>query len=109
MNKTLTCFSIIILQLCSSLVFAGGPLIIEGTDGNTPVTYVNPDITLHVESGKLGTRDNTEADILVRDAIALWNDINTSSIYLTFSDNAIPDVDIDHFHLSGVPHTAGFP
>ena len=74
MNKTLTFFSIIILQLGSSLVFAGGPLVLEGPTGNTPVTYQNPNITLHVESGDLGTSlTNEAADEILREAFNLWN------------------------------------
>ncbi len=35
----------------ASFSFAGGPLILQGVDGNTPVSYEIPDITMHVETG----------------------------------------------------------
>ena len=102
MNKIFTFFSIIILQLGSSLVFAGGPLVLEGPTGNTPVTYQNPNITLHVESGDLGTLlTNDEADILLQQAFDLWNTVNlntvnTSTVKLTFDDtNTRIAVEID--------------
>ena len=100
MNKILTCFSIIILQLCSNLVFAGGPLILEGPNGNTPVTYQIPNITLHVESGELGTLPNLAADIILKDAFNLWNGVNTSTINLIFNDTdtrIAVDINIDNF------------
>ncbi len=98
MNKTLFFFGIIILQLCSSLVFAGGPLVIEGPDGNTAVTYQNPNITLHVESGDLGALSNLEADTLLKEAFALWNTVNTSTVNLIFDDSQITDdINIDNF------------
>jgi hypothetical protein len=100
MNKTLTFFSIIILQLGSSLVFAGGPLIIEGPDGNTPVTYEYHDITLHVESGVLGNLSNDDADNLLKDALHLWNNVNTSTVNLIFNDTdtrIAVDINIENF------------
>ncbi len=89
MNKTLFFFGIMFLQLCSSLVFAGGPLVIEGPNDNTPVTYQNPNITLHVESGALGALSNLEADAILKDAFNLWNAVNTSTVNLIFDDTLI--------------------
>ena len=100
MNKILTCFSIIILQLCSNLVFAGGPLVIEGPTGNTPVTYKNPNITLHVENGELGLISNNDADNILKEAFKLWNAVNTSTINLIFDDTdtrIAVDINIDNF------------
>ena len=98
MNKTLTFFSIITLQFYSSLVFAGGPLVLEGPNGNTPVTYENPNITLHVESGDLGALPNATADIILKEAFALWNTVNTSTVNLIFDDTRINvDIDISNF------------
>lgn len=100
MKKILTCFSIIILPLCSSLGFAGGPLIIEGPDGNTAVTYEHPDITLHVESGALGELSNDDADTLLKEAFSLWNTVNTSTVNLIFDDTdtrIAVDINIDNF------------
>ena len=95
MNKSFFFVGIIILQLCSSLVFAGGPLVIEGPDGNTAVTYQNPNITLHVESGDLGTLSNLDADAILKEAFDLWNTVNTSTVNLIFDEDALINVDID--------------
>ncbi|NOQ70238.1 MAG: hypothetical protein GQ573_09035 [Gammaproteobacteria bacterium] len=66
----------------SNLTLAGGPLILEGPYGHTAVTYQNPNITLHIESGDLGTRTNEATNIIVEDALNLWNNVNTSTINL---------------------------
>jgi hypothetical protein len=101
MNKSFFFFSIIILQLCSSLVFAGGPLVIEGSDGNTAVTYENPNITLHVESGDLNaTVDNAAAYDILLEAFNLWNGVTTSTIDLDINLTALenePDIDSSNF------------
>ncbi len=107
MNKTLSFFSIIILQLGSSMVFAGGPLVLEGPTGNTPVTYQNPNITLHVESGDLGALSNTEADEILKEAFNLWNAVNTSMIKLNFDETLITlDININNF-LKYLPNAEG--
>ena len=82
------------LARCST-VFAGGPLILEGPSGTTPVTYQNPSITLHVENGNLGDLSNLEADNLVREAFALWNDVDTSTINLIIDQVQLADIDIN--------------
>ena len=82
------------LAYCTSAI-AGGPLILEGPTGTTPVTYQNPNITLHVESGTLGTLSNIEADALVLEAFTLWNDVDTSSINLTIDQVQLASIDID--------------
>ena len=101
MNKTLNFFGIIILQLCSSLAFAGGPLVIEGPNGNTPVTYENPNITLHVESGDLNTTvDNAAAYVILQEAFNLWNGVTTSTLNLAINLTALenePDIDSSNF------------
>jgi len=109
MNKTLTYFSIVILPLCCSLVFAGGPLVIEGPTDNTPVTYQNPNITLHVESGALGTLSNLDADAILKEAFALWNTVNTSTVKLIFNDTdtrIAVDINVDNF-TDFIPNVAG--
>ena len=101
MNKTLFSFGIIILPLCNSPVFAGGPLVIEGPDGNTPVTYPVPNITLHVESGNLNaTVDNVAANTILQEAFNLWNSVNTSTINLGINLTALasdPDINLSNF------------
>ncbi len=90
--------------LFSALVYsttsiAGGPLILEGQDGNTPVTYQNPNITLNIEAGDLGLLSNTEADVLVIEAFNLWNNINTSTINL-ITDQTQINVDINKLNFT---------
>ncbi|MCK4704463.1 MAG: hypothetical protein KAT90_03190, partial [Gammaproteobacteria bacterium] len=80
--KNIILFSVFIY---SSPSIAGGPLVIEGPNGNTPVTYQNPNITINIESGDLGLLSNIEADALTTEAFALWNNVSTSSL------NLIPD------------------
>ena len=100
------------LLLCSALVYcssaiAGGPLILAGPTGTTPVTYQNPGITLHVETGTLGSLTNLEADTLVTEAFALWNDVDTSTINLSIDQAKITvDIDISNFE-SYLPSTDG--
>ena len=83
--------------LYSSLSLAGGPLIIEGADGHTAVTYQIPNITLHIESGDLDTkRNNAAAGIIVQQAFDLWNKVNTSSIFLNIEPLGV-DINFDNF------------
>ena len=82
------------LSFTSLTLHAGGPLIISGADGHTPVRYQDPTITLHVEGGDLGTRTNAQADELVNDAISLWNAVTSSALRLQI-DQASLDFDIN--------------
>ncbi len=79
----------------SSLSFAGGPLVLGGSTGTTPVTYQNPSITLNVENGDLGALSNAAADTLVLQALALWNNVSTSDINLVIDQTQLSDVDIN--------------
>jgi hypothetical protein len=93
---------------CSSLAFASGPLVLGGSAGHTPATYQNPNITLNVESGNLGTLSNAAANTLVSDALALWNNVSTSNINLVIDQTQIPlDIDINNFetYLPNVSNT----
>ena len=86
------------LLLSSNPAFAGGPLVIEGPNDNTPVTYQNPSITLHVESGDLGALSNLDADGILKDAFNLWNTVNTSTVNLIFDDTKIKvDINLSNF------------
>ena len=91
------------IALCSLLTYsaaasAGGPLILEGNDGSTPVTYQNPAITINVENGDLGPLSNAEADALVIEAFGLWNNVNTSTISLTVDQAQInTDINLGNF------------
>lgn len=83
----------------SSLSFAGGPLVLGGAAGTTPVTYQNPNITLNIESGDLNeTTSNAEATALVLQALALWNNVDTSNIKLLIDQTQIlEDIDINNY------------
>jgi len=85
----------------SSLSFAGGPLVLGGPTGTTPVTYQNPNITLNAESGDLGTLlNNADANTLVSQALALWNNVSTSDLNLIFDDTDTRtnvDINFDNF------------
>lgn len=82
----------------SSLSFAGGPLVLGGAAGITPVTYQNPNIILNVESGSLGALSNAAANTLLSEALALWNKVSTSDIDLVIDKTQIPlDINIDNY------------
>ncbi len=76
---------------------AGGPLVIEGADGHTPVNYATPTVTLNIETGPLGSRSNDQADNLIRDAMNLWNQVDSSSIQLVQGADIPVDIDINNF------------
>jgi len=86
-----------LLCLHSLQLFAGGPLVIEGPAGHTPVTYANPNIVLNLDLGPLGSRPKADADVLILDAFALWNNVSTSTITLTKGANLNFDVDSSNF------------
>ncbi len=91
-HKIIVLISVLFYSMFS---FAGGPLILEGPNGNTPVTYQNPDITVHIENGDLGTRSNDIADILVQEAFSLWNNVNTSTVNLVIDEIQLEFIDIN--------------
>ena len=80
----------------ASFSFAGGPLILQGVDGHTPVSYEIPDITMHVEAGILGTRTNEQTQILMTDGFNLWSNVDTATVNLTVNQTLVSsNVDID--------------
>jgi hypothetical protein len=83
MNRLLKTAALLAMLVYSELLPAGGPLVLEGPDGHTPVIYKNPAITLHLESGDLGRRNNADANEIVQQAFKLWNDVRTSTIMLS--------------------------
>jgi len=92
----------------SSLSIAGGPLVLGGAAGSTPVTYQNPTITLNIESGDLGLlTTNSDADALVSGALALWNNVSTSNINLIIDQTQINlDINLGNFE-SYLPNAGG--
>jgi len=86
------------LMLCfSTSVMAAGPLVLEGPNGHVPARYENSNIAFNIEGGPLGTRDNNTADQLVRDALAVWNNISTSTISLIQGADVTVDIDETNF------------
>lgn len=107
MKNFLTLFSIALLCGYCNFAIAGGPLILEGPDGNTPVIYQNPDITVNVEEGDLGLTSNAGAKLLLQNAFALWNNVSTSAINLIIDESQINvDIDINNFD-NYLPNVAG--
>lgn len=89
--------ALIFLLASSHASLAGGPGEIEGPNGNTPVTYENPNITLHVENGDIGTLSNADAIPLMEEALDLWNTISSSTINLSLNTTLIGlDIDQDN-------------
>jgi len=87
------------LAYCTS-AFAGGPFIIEGPTGVTPVTYQNPNITVHTDNDTLNSLDDLllDTNTVVEEAFALWNNINTSTINLVINPTQInEDININNF------------
>lgn len=98
------------LQLClitflyvlshSNLALSGGPLVLAGPSGNTPVAYGNPTVTLHTEKGGLGEggtrpRTNDEATFILQAAFDKWNSVSTASINLKINRALLLNVEID--------------
>lgn len=82
----------------ASAVNAGGPLVLEGPAGHTPATYQNPSIVFNIESGDLGViANNAQANLLVEDALNLWNGIGDSTINLSRGGDIQIDIDISNF------------
>lgn len=86
------------LLLClSAPAQAGGPLILEGPNGHIPATYQDSNIIFNIETGALGIRSNDTADQLVRDALAIWNNVLTSTINLSQGTDVNADIDETNF------------
>lgn len=88
----------------TSAAIAGGPLLLEGPNGNVPATYQDPDIAFNIEAGNLGTFLNATADLLVMDALALWNSVTTTTINLSQGADVVDSggagVDIDETNFT---------
>jgi hypothetical protein len=91
-NSRLSCALGITLFSCH-YSYAGGPLAIEGSSGNTPVHYSPATVTLNYDIGTLGPRTNAQADALVQQAFDLWNNIPTATIELIHGADLSTDID----------------
>jgi len=87
----------ILLILYTGNTFAGGPLVIEGPAGHTPVRYANPVIILNVDPGPLGSRSNAQANKILHQAFALWNNVSTSTIQFVQGADLSQDITINNF------------
>lgn len=89
-------YSIILLLALghSSRVFPGGPLVLAGPSGNTPVTYASPSVTLHTESGGLGVRSNAAATTILQAGIDKWNHVTTATINLSIDQTSL-NIEVD--------------
>ena len=93
-------------SICTS-VFAGGPANVGGKDGNTPVIYENPNLTLNVENGDIGSISNADAVTLTQEALELWSQVGTSTINLSLDQTQI-DLDVDQDNYEDyLPDAAG--
>ena len=59
------------LSICSSTVWAGGPIIYNESDGQ-PLPWLNNRAVYVVETGKLGAVDNARASAIVEQAFQTW-------------------------------------
>lgn len=79
-------------------VYAGGPLVIEGPSGNTPVSYPNGTVGLNFDPGiLLNGQTNEQADQLVLQAFALWNNVTTATVVLSQSTDLANDIDQSNY------------
>jgi len=77
------------LMSVSHLALSGGPRALAGPNGNTPVIYNPPSVTLHTESGDLGTRTNAEASAILQTAISMWNSPATATVDLSVNQTLL--------------------
>jgi len=107
MHTILSTILLLFLLSSTSIAFAGGPLAVEGPTGNTPVKYQDPNITVNIENGTLGTKSNVQADTLVADAFSLWNDVSTSTVNIIIDEVQIPtDVNLSNYDTY-LPNASG--
>jgi len=95
-------FLLIVLLSLPITAFSGGPIAISGPNGNTPVRYASPTITLNFDIGTLGNRSNAETDALVLQSIDQWNAVSTATINLLQGADLATDIDITNY-LNLVP------
>lgn len=99
------CALFVVALHSANTVFAGGPLAVEGSGGNSPVRYSPATININFDIGPLGARTNVEADALVLQAFALWNNVATSDLTLLQGNDLGTDVDITNY-TAFIPDTS---
>jgi hypothetical protein len=77
--------------------YAGGPLIVGGSNGNTPLRYAPASVNLNFDIGTFGARTNAAADALVLQSFALWNNNPTSTIVLNQGTDLAQDIDASNY------------
>ena len=93
-NKT--CMVLFVL-LAGGSAIAGGPLAVEGARGHTPVSYSPASVALNFDIGTLGSRTNSEADALVLQGFALWNNVSTATIQISQGSDLSEDIDVSNY------------
>jgi len=88
---------IFFILLYGNASLAGGPLVIEGPKGNTPVSYQDANITLDVENGALGALSNAGANNLMQQALDLWNGVATSKLNLSLVNSINLDINSSNY------------
>ena len=82
----------------AGLAHAGGPLILEGADGSTPVSYTSGAVSLNFDQGLLlTTLTNQQADDLLNQAFALWNNVPSANISITQSTDLSQDIVVSNY------------
>ncbi len=97
MNISFNSGSIFVILLYCNASLAGGPLVIEGPDGNTPVSYQDANIILDVENGALGALSNAGANNLMQQALDLWNGVATSKLNLSLVNSINLDINSSNY------------
>lgn len=94
LKSSLYLIILLLITSHSSRVFSGGPLVLAGPGGNTPVTYANPSVTLHTESGDLGIRSNAAATTILQAGFDKWNNVTTSTVNLNIDKTSL-NIEVD--------------
>lgn len=82
----------------STACFAGGPLVIEGSSGNTPVSYPGGNVSLNFDKGLLlNNRTNQQVDDLVLQAFSLWNNVSTATVQISQSTDLSQNIDVSNY------------
>lgn len=94
MNRTVTFMAAAFACSSAGLAYGGGPLQLGGSAGDVPVTYPNGanNVLLNLDQGTLGSRSNSQADALVKRAMALWDGVATASVNLSQGGDLSTDV-----------------
>jgi|GEM_PF-1708712 len=102
MNKHIAAAALLVaFGLSGTAALAGGPLDLAGSGGHTPVTYPNAgqSVTMNLDQGNLGNHTKAQADALLNQAFALWNNVPTASVSLSLGANLPVDVTAANYSI----------